>query len=733
MKFREVFKKASYISPSNATCTAPFMFDSITKDESMSSCEICVIGYGICEVYVNGKKVSDDIFAPATSDYHTRDNNNYHKIIYDNEATKRSYFLKYDLTPYLVSGLNRLAILVGKGWYCIDSNHDEGCLPYGDEKLCYEVTKKDKDGSESIIAYSSEKTKWVQSHILENDLFYGEKQDLNIFDFSTLLPEYDISSFETCTLASVPETNYTLQDFPSDKVIRTIKPRLLKDFGTYKVYDNGENVTGYVKLKCDKKGEYIKLVHTEEIDSDGNVDGTSIAIERKKQCDEYISDGKSELVPHFTFHGFRYFSLEGDATPIETLVVHTDVEVDSSFTSSDETLNWLYDACVRTYLDNLHGCVPSDCPTREKLGYTGDGQLCCEMGMHIADTEKAYLKWLCDIVDSQDNNTGHVPHTAPYQGGGGGLGWGTAMVEVPYMLWKYYGNEEVLEKYFPNMMRWMAYMDSRSEAGFITSEEQGWVLGDWGFPYEPENYQLLCPNYVNTYFYVKNLLRMEEIASKLGHPKYAKMCRDKAEQSKRAMRSAYMSPMNNCFYNDFSAGNSFAIDLGIGTEKTLAETVKKYDSLAGFDCGIFALDILVRVLFETGNAKTAYKLLTSHKDKASFGYMMDNGATTVWEYMNGEKSHNHPMFAACVSTFFKYILGIRQTENSYGFSEVVISPTLIGVLEKAKGHITTPNGKICVDIDKNKVVVDIPNGVCASFCACGKETPLSVGRNTIEL
>ena len=733
MIFNEVFKKAKYISPSDEGCTAPWFLSDLDVEKNISKCEITIIGYGLFELYINGKKVSDDIFAPATSDYHTRDNTHPAGLIFDNEATKRSYYLKYDLMPYLTEGKNRIAMLVGKGWYCIDCNHDEKCQPYGNEKLCFEIAMKKKGGKEFIALYTDKTMKWTPSNIVENDLFYGEKQDLNIFDSSLLLPESDISGLEESVEAFVPETNYTLQDFPSDKVIRTIKPKLIKDFGDYAVYDNGENITGYVRVKCDKKGEYVKLVHTEEINENCELDGTSFHIDRKKQCDEYTTDGVSELVPHFTYHGFRYFSCTTNAKPIETVVVHTDLAVTSSFKSSDETLNWLYDATVRTFLDNVHGCVPFDCPTREKLGYTGDGQLCCELGTHLVDSQAFYLKWLDDIADSQDVNTGHVPHTAPYQGGGGGLGWGTAIVEVPYQLWKYFGNSDCIKKYFPNMTRWMAYMDSRSSHGFVTNEESGWCLGDWGFPYEKENYQLLCPNYVNTYFYVRNYSRMAEIAEELGHPKYAKMCREKAEFSKAAMTAAYMSPMNNCFYNDFSGGNSYALDLGIGTAKTLEETVRKYDTLGGFDCGIFSVDNMIRVLFENGKGALALKLLTSHKEKASFGYMMDMGATTVWEYMTGMASHNHPMFSACVSSFFKYILGIKQTDKSHGFTEVIISPKLIGLLDMAEGHITTPKGVIAVKIDGRKVTVNIPKGVKASFDACGVKKRLTSGKNVVEV
>ena len=364
MIFSEVFKKAKCISPSDVSCTAPYILSDLTLEENMTKCEMTVIGFGIVEIYVNGQKVSDDVFAPAQSDYHTRVLNDHMRELNVDNNSKRSYFLKYDLMPYLNKGKNRIAALLGRGWYCNGTNHDEKFTPYGDEKLCFEITMKKKGGKDFIASYTDKSMKWVQSHILENDLFYGEKQDLNIFDTKLLLPESDISSLEACVEAQAPETNYCLQDFDSDKVIRTIKPTLLKDFGDYKIYDAGENITGYVKVKCDKKGEYVKLVHTEEVYPDGNLDGTNFHLRNKKQCDEYTTDGKTLLVPHFTYHGFRYFSITPNAEPVEVVVVHTALEVDSAFTSSDETLNWIYNAAVRTFLDNVHGCVPFDCPTR---------------------------------------------------------------------------------------------------------------------------------------------------------------------------------------------------------------------------------------------------------------------------------------------------------------------------------------------------------------------------------
>lgn len=735
MTFGEIFGSAKFIAPGDGCCTAPYILcDLPYVSDDVKRMEITVTGLGLFEVYVNGVKVSQDIFTPASSDYHKRDFSGHYGSF--REGNYRTYVLKYDLLPYLKSGNNRLAVLLGKGWYCINGNHDEGTRPYGNVKMCCRVDTVFGDGRRDTL-FSSDGFKWAKSFICDNDLFYGESQDLFGFDGSFLYPENDISSLENAVELEEFDSNFQYQTCPSDRVIRTLKPVLVKDFGEYKVYDNGENITGYVRVKCDKAGEKVKLIHTEELDENNNLDGTSFHIHLKKQCDTYVSDGKSVLVPHFTYHGFRYFSVTSNAQPIETVVLHTDVKVTSSFSCSDETLNWLYNTTVRTLLCNMHMCVPLDCPTREKLGYTGDGQLCAETAMHLLDTEQFYLKWLDDVADSQDKDTGNVPHTAPYMGGGGGIGgWGSAIVEIPYRLWKMYGRLDVVKKYMPNIMRFLAYMESRSSHGFITHEETGWVLGDWGFPYEG-NLEILPQNYVNTYFYVKCLLQASQMCKALGKYKDEAAYLAKADYSKEAMIAAYKSPMTDSFCANLSGANAFALAVGIGTQKTLDQTVKKYTEYGGFDTGIFATDLLVRTLFENGEGDLAVSLLTSHKEKASYGYMRDMGATSLWEYMTGAASHNHPMFCTPVACFFKHLLGVKQTEDSYGYEKVVISPAITDKLTFCKGSFMTVKGAFSVSYRKNdgkiSFEITVPENVKASFVLEGLEKELYSGKNIFEV
>lgn len=736
MVFSEIFDKAKFIQAGDSSVTAPFFIKDLPfSGESIKKAEITIVGLGLFELYVNGEKVSDEIFTPPQSDYHKKDDRNSYGI--SRQGLYRIYVTKYDISHMLTEKANRLAVLLGVGWYASGGSHLEGIQPYGDVKMCCRIDITLNDGSLHTV-FSDSSFKWAESFIKENDIFYGETQDLLSFDKSLLLADFDVSSLENSVEVDAPESNYVFRSCPADRIIRTIKPKLIKDFGDYRVYDNGENISGYVRVRCDNAGETVVVHHTEEIHEDKTLDPASSrsnVIPANKQCDTYISNGTDLLVPHFTYHGFRYFSVTSNAYPVETAVLHTDVKVTSDFECSDETINWFYRASVRTLLSNMHMCVPSDCPTRERLGYTGDGQLCAEAAMHCLDTKDFYLKWLDDIADSQDIATGHIPNTAPFQGGGGGIGgWGGAIIELPYRLWKNYGLSEVLTKYLPNMMRFMSYMESRSSHGFVTHMEKGWNLGDWGFPTRTEH---VPENFVNTYFYIKYLMLMSEICGKLGKKADSDRYLEKAAFSKEAMRAAYKSPMTDSYCSNLSGANVFAEDIGIGTEKTHGETVKKYEDFGGFDTGIFATDLLIKVLFEHGNADTAIKLLSSHKEKLSYGYMMDCGATSIWEYMPGWGSHDHPMFAAPVSSLFKYVLGVRQPENSQGYEKVIINPADTSLLSHFKGYFTTIKGEFHVSYEKKadggvSFDITVPENVEATFIFRDFTAPLNAGRNSFN-
>ena len=285
---------------------------------------------------------------------------------------------------------------------------------------------------------------------------------------------------------------------------------------------------------------------------------------------------------------------------------------------------------------------------------------------------------------------------------GGPAGWGGAIAVVPYEMYKIYGDKETFRRYLPKILRYFDYLDSRSSGGLVCREEEGgWCLGDWC----PPEQITICEPFVNTALYVKQMMMTKEASEAIGETETAAMLEKRIEEKKQAILNAYYSPQTGSFIGDAQGANSFAVDIGLGGERTFNNTKKKYDDADSFDTGIFGTDILTRVLFERGCADTAFRLLTS-TGKGSFYNMKKQGATTIWENWDGERSHSHPMFGAVTRYLFSFILGITQEKNSAGYEHILIAPQIPDGLNYASGHITTVRGKISVTFKRTESEAD---------------------------
>ena len=368
-------------------------------------------------------------------------------------------------------------------------------------------------------------------------------------------------------------------------------------------------------------------------------------------------------------------------------------------------MNFLYDAYIRTELDNMHGSFPSDCPHRERLGYTGDGQITAQAAMLTLGSKEFYRKWIRDILDCQDPESGHIQHTAPFMGGGGGPGgWGSAVVVVPYRYWKNFGDTDILRECLPAIRKWIDYLVSRSENHLVVREEEGgWCLGDWC---TLEKCRIPEP-LVNTWYLVKQLGMLGEICGALGEPldeKYETLRDDALE----ALRLTYFSgdtPENRQGFAVYGAS------LGLADPDDCAEY---YDRLGHFDTGFICTDILCELLFSSGHGETFYRLL-ENDSPGGYLFMKRHGATTIWENWQPFSSHCHPMFGAPVRQLFEGILGLRQPKGSGGWEKVIFSPYLPEKMNHAGGIVTTPRGVIKVSLERRggKVISDIslPDGV----------------------
>lgn len=420
-------------------------------------------------------------------------------------------------------------------------------------------------------------------------------------------------------LEKAPETHFYIQDCPADRVIRHITPRLLAEKGDVRIYDAGEIITGYPVLVSDAPaGEEITVLHGELLNKKGRLTKENTY----KQKTVFYTDGTERSMHcRFTWFGFQYFEVKGNAKVTDCVVIHSDVKVSSTFSSSDETLNWLREAYLRTQLDNMHCGIPSDCPHVERRGYTGDGQLTCNAAMIQLDGEKFYRKWIQDIADCQDSITGHVQYTAPYiPSGGGPGGWGCAIVMVPYVFYRNYGDKEILKELYPQMLHYFDYLEAHSEKDLVVSDRAGeWCLGDWcvptmGFVNNMDAIYIPAP-LVNTYFYIKSMEKVLEIGEIIGNHQADEELKEKIRCKKQAIVDQYFDPATGDFAENQQGSNVFAVDLGIGDERTFANILKHYREIRKYDTGIFATDVLTRILFERGESELAISLLTSKEEE----------------------------------------------------------------------------------------------------------------------
>lgn len=612
--------------------------------------ELFVTGLGYCNVYINGKSISDKVLSPAWTNFEFMDTASMAYPIFD-KMTYRILYERIDVSKFIKKGKNTIVFHIGGGWYAQHECPNEGvkCYGNGNLKLCFKLSQGNK-----IIAKSDNNLKYIKSYVQRASVYYGEDQDSRVgyYDFSDA--SYSTESWKTPEIISAPVSVLNEADFTPDRIVRKLKPKCIYKKGDYAIYDVGENVAGYPVISFIEDaytGESCTIRFAEELNEDGGLAFHSAGGEFRMQKDTFIYDNKcKEFHPQFTWHGARYFDVLGRVNVKEYRVVHTDLKPIVKFKSSNETLQWIFDSYIRTQNSNIHGCIPSDCPHRERLGYTGDGQLTANVVMTCFDAESMYRKWIRDIADCQDIFNGHVQHTAPFYGGGGGPGgWGGAMVIVPYAFYKHYGDKELLESYYPNMLRYLDYLESHSEKGLVVREEKGgWCLGDWC---SPKDRNLISEPFVNTYFYLKTLKMTMEIADVIGKPN--KELKTRYEKVKKAFLDKYYDKKTCTFYKSAEAADAYGFDLGFGNEKTLKAIVDKYEKLGEFDTGIFGTDILIRTLCENGHKDLAFKLLTSEKEN-TFYNMKKHGATTLWENWDGAHSHSHPMFGAVVEYLVKY-------------------------------------------------------------------------------
>ncbi|VAX28017.1 alpha-L-rhamnosidase, partial [hydrothermal vent metagenome] len=514
--------------------TSYFRKEFIVKND-IKNARAYISGIGYYELYINGKKVEDHVLSPNQTNYDNRPNKFFTDKRIGNMST-RVLYETFDISQYLQQGDNVAAVILGNGWLYRTERPEYIPLYYNLPRLIAQLEVDYSDGEKEQIV-SDVSWKYNKGPIVENSIYYGEVYDARVEEAGWNKRGFDDSKWKSSKIVRPPDGKLRAQVSPPDRVTGTITPVSItsKKNGVYR-YDFGTMFSGWVKLKVKgERGNTLKLTFFE--DNGTNYD----------QTDTYIlkGDGVEEWEPRFTWHAFRYVEvyspdIQLTINSLEGKIVHTDVSLAGTFKSSNELFNRILNDYKKTQFDNMHGGVPSDCPHRERRGYTGDGQISAKAAIYSLDMKSFYTKWINDIADAQNKKTGYVPDTAPYQKGGGGVAWGSAYIIIPWYMYLYYGDIAILEKHYSGMKHYVEYLKTITDKEGLIVEKQ-W--GEWATPIPT----VLPPSYVSSAYYYYDLTLMQNIATILEKESDAKIFAEVAEKTKNAFNRRYYKPNESSY------------------------------------------------------------------------------------------------------------------------------------------------------------------------------------------
>jgi alpha-L-rhamnosidase len=653
-----------------------------------------VCGLGFYELYINGEKVGDHVLSPNQTNY---DRRHLRRLDYpfDNRTRERVCYVTYDVTASLREGRNAVGLILGHGWYNQRDRLAEGYMWYGLPRFILQIEATLADGSRRVVVSDDRWKLSTSGPIVHNGIFTGERYDARLEMPGWCLPDYDDSAWTSARLMPAPVGQLTAQYGPPDRVTQTLPPVFQKrrDAETV-VFDFGQNLAGWIRLNV--RGPHGSAVRMRFIEDGGPSYG---------QADGYVIGGRGEETwePRFTWHGFRQVEINSSTETLRHLhcvarVAHSDVKAAGTFTCSNSLFNQILHNCLWSQRSNMHGSVPSDCPHRERVGYTGDwGQVAAEAAIFNFDMARFYTKWIHDMADAQNPKTGFVPHSAPFEGGGGGPPWGSGYVVVPWLMYVYYADRRTLTEHYTGMQHWVEYLRSKTDReGIVVAEEPGsWNLGEWATPAPLE----IPPEFVNTCYYAYVAKTMERISKVLGKTGEIAYFSHLADEAGRAVKARFFDAAARQYWTGRQGANVFPLVFGLvdhSYEKPVFERLIEiimHENTGHFDTGIFGTRFVLDLLTCHGRADIAFTMM-NQTTFPSFGWQIERGATTLWENWNGHGSHNHAMFGSVCAWFYKALAGINADAAQPGFKHVIIRPEPVGDLSFAEAKYESLYGEI---------------------------------------
>jgi alpha-L-rhamnosidase len=667
-------------------------------DKKISSARIYITGLGNYQLYINGKKISSDLLTPLWTDYR-----------------QKVQYQVYDITQSLVTGKNAIAALLGNMWWSSGlgwKGEDVYCK--GSLRLLARINVQFDDGTSSVIT-SDGSWKYLESPIVYNQIYHGETYDARLEFNKWNEAGMSDASWKNVVLIDTMKLKLVAQKDPPIRIEREITPvKITEPKPGVFVFDMGQNIVGWASLKVKgSAGDQIQMRFAELLYPDGTV--TQENLRKAKATDTYILKGSTMETwePHFTYHGFQYVQVTGlkfkpDAGTITGIVFYSSASVIGNFSCSNELLNSINRNITWGQKGNMMS-VPTDCPQRdERLGWMGDAQIFSPTASYNMNMNQFFAKWEQDITDCQDSS-GYVYDVNPaiVVNGPAKPGWGDAVVVIPWQMYTFYGDKRIIQDSYKSMSAWVNYMKKNSKYNIYEFGNGAWGgYGDWvaadTSPTKPIG---------SAYYYYSSLL-LSKMSAFLGDSSKSLSLLDQSKRIAEAYQKKYFIDSVQNYRGKTQTANILPYFFGI-TPAYLKQRVLKnlVDNIHArndhLSTGFLGTAYLLPMLSENGYHELAYKIATQ-KTYPSWGYMVENGATTMWELWNSDterpdemNSRNHFAYGSVGEWFYSTLAGISPDVTKPGFKHSFIAPRPAGDLSWAKASIETGYGLLSSDWTKS--------------------------------
>ncbi len=675
---------------------APYFRKEFSTNKKIESARVYIAVAGLYELSINGERIGDHRLDPTYTRF-----------------DRRNLYVTYDVTENLQQGENVIGVLLGNGWY----NHQSTAVWFFDQapwrarpKFCMDLRITYSDGSVETIS-TGQDWQTAFSPVIFNSIYTAEHYDARLEQPGWDKPGFKADGWRNATNTGAPSQNIVAQALHPIRNVTEIPAVEMKKQGENKwLFDFGRNMAGVTQMKVSgPEGTTIRLKHVERLDSAGRADMSNIDVHYRPtddfdpfQTDIFILSGKGEdeFMPRFNYKGFQYVEVTSDQ-PLEltkenltAYFMHSDVPPVGKIHSSNNTLNKIWEAANASYLSNLFG-FPTDCPQREKNGWTGDAHIAIETGLYNYEGITVYEKWLDDHRDEQQPN-GVLPAIIPTSGWGyhwaNGPDWTSTIAIIPWSIYLFYGDSRILEQNYDNIKRYVDYIDENYPSG-VTD----WGLGDW-VPVKSKTPKEFTSS---AYYYVDAII-LSKAAKLLGKTEDAEKYAALADKIKTAVNEKFLNRETGMYGSGLQTELSVVLHWGLVPdelrEKVAENLAKRVEAdNKHIDVGLLGTKTILNALSENGYPELAYEV-AAQETFPSWGWWIVNGATTFYENWpldaSRDISMNHIMFGEINAWYYKALGGIFPDEKQPGFKNVMLKPNFVPGLEHFEASHEGPYGTI---------------------------------------